>query len=126
MPTIVDALLTWLHWLEGTEIPIQIYSDHQNLQFCTTTKKRSCRQHRWSENIGPYIFKIHFRPGVNNGKPESMTRHLEFAMEGEIMRKQPVKQLLTQAQFARHTAIQRPDKKTLGKWQDIPPTQDQD
>lgn len=46
MFAIVDALLTLSHWLERTEIPIQIYSDHQNLQCFTTTKKLSRRQAR--------------------------------------------------------------------------------
>lgn len=126
MLAIVDALLTWRHWLEGTEIPIQIYSDHQNLQFFTTTKKLSRRQARWSEKIGRYKFKIHFRPGANNGKPDSMTRRPEFAMEGGVMREQPIKQLLTPEHFARRTA---PDKKSwtaLGDWQQLPPIQDRE
>lgn len=88
-----------------TEIPIEIYSDHQNLQFFTVNKRLSRRQACWSEKIEPDRFKIHFRPGVNNGKPDSMTRGPEFAIEAGVTREQPGKQLITPEHFARHTDI---------------------
>lgn len=77
---IVDALLTWWNGREGTEIPIQIYSNDQNQQFHTTSKKLSHRQARWSEQIGPYRLKT--------GYQDSMTRGPEFAMVGEVIREQ--------------------------------------
>jgi hypothetical protein len=101
MLAIVSALLTWRHWLEGTDIPIQIHSDHQNLQYFTTTKKLSRRQARWAEKIAPFRFRIHYRPGEKNGKPDALTRRPEFAMEGGVMGEQPVKQLLSAEQFVR-------------------------
>jgi len=30
---IVKALQQWRHWLEGTKIPIDIVTDHKNLQY---------------------------------------------------------------------------------------------
>lgn len=41
---ILFALMSLGHWLEGTSIPIEIHSDHQNLQYFTTTEKISRRQ----------------------------------------------------------------------------------
>ena len=32
---IIKALQHWRHWLEGTKIPIEILTDHQNLQYFT-------------------------------------------------------------------------------------------
>jgi hypothetical protein len=33
--TIVKALQHWQHWLKGTKIPIEIITDHKNLQYFT-------------------------------------------------------------------------------------------
>ncbi|KAH0603046.1 uncharacterized protein H6S33_008050 [Morchella sextelata] len=134
MLAIVSALLTWRHWLEGTDIPIQIHSDHQNLQYFTTTKKLSRRQARWAEKIAPFRFRIHYRPGEKNGKPDALTRRPEFAMEGGVMREQPVKQLLSAEQFVRKSRtsvgtgpeiIGNPEEgwTPLDQWYDIPGTE---
>jgi len=32
---IIKALQHWHHWLEGTKIPIEILTDHKNLQYFT-------------------------------------------------------------------------------------------
>jgi len=32
---IIKALQHWRHWLEGTRIPIEILTDHKNLQYFT-------------------------------------------------------------------------------------------
>ena len=32
---IIKALQHWRHWLKGTKIPIEILTDHQNLQYFT-------------------------------------------------------------------------------------------
>lgn len=57
MLAIVEPLFTWRYRLEGTEIAIRIYSDHQNLQYFTTTNKRSPCQAQWSATIGPKSLK---------------------------------------------------------------------
>jgi hypothetical protein len=95
MVAIHSALLTLRHWLDGIDIPIQIHSDHQNLQYFTTTKKLSRRQARWAKKISPFHFKIHYQPGKKNSKPDALTKNPEFDMEGGVMCKQPIKQLLS-------------------------------
>jgi len=35
---IVVAFMEWRHYLEGTEKPVTVYTDHQNLQYFLTTK----------------------------------------------------------------------------------------
>ena len=55
---IVEALTTWRVYLEGTKDPVQIYTDHKNLLYWTTTKELNRRQVRWSEKLANYNFKI--------------------------------------------------------------------
>ena len=41
---ILVAFLEWKHYLQGTEKPITVYTDHQNLQYFLTTKAWRARQ----------------------------------------------------------------------------------
>jgi len=36
---IIHALEEWQHFLEGTTHPVEIWTDHQNLQYFMTAKK---------------------------------------------------------------------------------------
>ena len=40
--TIVEAFTHWQHYLEGSRMPIDIITDHQNLQYFSTTKMLMC------------------------------------------------------------------------------------
>jgi len=51
-----------------------VFSDHNNLQFFTTTKQLSRRQARWSEFLSGFDFNITYRPGRLGGKPDALTR----------------------------------------------------
>ena len=44
--TVVEALREWRVYLEGTKYPIQIYTDHKNLLYWTSTKQLNWRQIR--------------------------------------------------------------------------------
>jgi hypothetical protein len=71
---IVDAFKIWRAYLEGSPFQIQIYSDHNNLQFFTTTKTLNRRQARWSEYLSAFDFHINYRPGRLGAKPDALTR----------------------------------------------------
>ncbi|KAG6882706.1 hypothetical protein C0992_009747, partial [Termitomyces sp. T32_za158] len=71
---IVEAFKQWRAYLEGARHRIQVYSDHNNLQYFTTTKQLSRRQARWSEILSEYDFTIHYRPGRLGAKPDALTR----------------------------------------------------
>jgi hypothetical protein len=43
---IVEALREWRVYLEGPKYPVQIYTDHKNLLYWTTTKQLNRRQVR--------------------------------------------------------------------------------
>ena len=71
---IVECLKVWRAYCEGSRFQIQVYSDHNNLQYFTTTKQLSARQARWSEAISGYDFRINYRPGTLGAKPDALTR----------------------------------------------------
>lgn len=71
---IVRAFEEWRAELEGTEMPVEVISDHKNLQHFMTTKRLSRRQARWSEFLSRFNFKLIYRPGAQGGKPDALTR----------------------------------------------------
>lgn len=71
---VVAAFEAWPAELGSAERPVVIYSDHKNLEYFTTTKKLNRRQVRWSEFLSEFDFRIAYRPGRLNGKPDALTR----------------------------------------------------
>ncbi|EDN02416.1 hypothetical protein HCAG_00280 [Histoplasma mississippiense (nom. inval.)] len=63
---IVAAFKNWRHYLEGSQYPIQVWSDHANLQYFMTTKELNRRQARWAEALSAYDFVLLHRPGSKN------------------------------------------------------------
>ena len=71
---IVRAFEEWRSELEGSAQPIDVISDHKNLEYFTSTKLLSRRQARWSEFLARFDYKIVYRPGRAGGKPDALTR----------------------------------------------------
>jgi len=71
---IVRAFEEWRPHLEGTEHPIQVLSDHRNLEYFISTKLLNRRQSRWSEFLSRFQFTIVYRPGKACGQPDALTR----------------------------------------------------
>ena len=71
---IFSAFLTWRHYLEGTSLPVDVVTDHKNLEYFSTTKMLNHRQARWSEFLSAFNMVICFRPGRLGAKPDSLTR----------------------------------------------------
>lgn len=71
---IVRCFEQWRPELEGASFPIDVLSDHKNLQYFTTTKQLSHRQARWSEYLSRFQFSITYRPGKQGEKPDALTR----------------------------------------------------
>jgi len=78
---IVVAFMEWRHYLEGTEKPVTVYTDHQNLQYFLTTKVWTHRQIRWAQKLCGFNFKIVYRPGTQGGKPDALSRRPECPPE---------------------------------------------
>src|SRR5882762_2720090 len=63
---IFEAFQKWRHYLEGSGTPIDVVTDHKNLEYFSTTKLLTRRQARWSEFLSQFNLVIRFCPGVNS------------------------------------------------------------
>jgi hypothetical protein len=81
---VFDAFTIWRHYLEGSALPIDVVTDHKNLEYFTTTKMLTRRQVRWSETLCQFNLVIRFRPGKLGGKPDALTRRWDvYPKEGD-------------------------------------------
>jgi len=71
---IFEAFRNWCHYLEGSTSPIDVVTDHKNLEYFSTSKVLSRRQARWSEFLSQFSLVIRFRPGKLSAKPDALTR----------------------------------------------------
>ena len=58
--TIHDAFKQWQVYLEGVRYQIQVFSNHNNLQYFTTTKQLSHQQACWAEYLSSFNYVIHY------------------------------------------------------------------
>ena len=70
---IVRCFEEWRPELDGARHPIQVLSDHRNLEYFMATKLLNRRQTRWAEFLSQFDFKIVYRPGQAGGKPDALT-----------------------------------------------------
>src|SRR5258705_8687558 len=71
---IIKALKEWCHYLEGGLQPIEILSDHKNLEIFRHAAKLSYRQAQWAEFLTHFNFTIQHILGKKVGKPEALSR----------------------------------------------------
>ncbi|QRV84430.1 Transposon Ty3-G Gag-Pol polyprotein [Ceratobasidium sp. AG-Ba] len=71
---IVKALKEWQHLLEGTALPVQIITDHKNLEPFKATKDLRGRLARWAGFLSEFNFQLKYRPGKINGKADILSR----------------------------------------------------
>jgi len=80
---IVEALEQWRHLLKGTSIPFTIFSDHYNLLYQKKPEKMSQRLVPWALLLSEFNFKITYRAGSANGKPDTLSRRPDYASNEE-------------------------------------------
>ena len=69
-----EAFRSWCHYLEGFAIPVDVVTDHKNLEYFATTKLLTRWQACWSEFLSQFNLVIHFHPGRLGAKPDALTR----------------------------------------------------
>jgi hypothetical protein len=80
---IFEAFKFWRHYLKGVGTPIDIVTDHKNLEYFSTMKLLTHRQARWSEYLSTFNMVICFQPGRLGSKPNAMTRQWDvYSKEG--------------------------------------------
>src|SRR3979490_1488252 len=78
---IFEAFQRWQHYLEGSADPINVITDHKNLEYFCTTKILTRRQARWSEHLSQFNPVICFRLGCLGTKPDSLTRRWDVYLK---------------------------------------------
>ena len=77
---IISAFIEWRPYLVGTQHRIHMLTDHKNRIYFTTSRTLNRRQARWSSFLADYDFEILFRPGVQHGKADALSRRPDFAL----------------------------------------------
>jgi hypothetical protein len=71
---IIKALEEWRPECQGATYPLQLITDHMNLEYFMTKKLLNRRQARWSEFLTCFDYEIVYRPGKSNRKADALTR----------------------------------------------------
>jgi RNase H-like domain found in reverse transcriptase len=63
---------------------VEVYTDHKNLIYFTTTKQLNRRQTRWAETLASYNFRITYRKGSENAKADALSRRADYMEDASI------------------------------------------
>jgi len=77
MLAIICVLKEWRHFLEGAWHPVEIWTDHKNLEYFMMAKKFNHHQARWSLYLARFDFKLVYCPGRSIGKPDALSQRLD-------------------------------------------------
>ena len=102
--TVVDTFKHWRRYCEGATHQVQVYSDHQNLEYFTTTKVLNRQQGHWAQELASIDFRIYYRPGTQNGKPDALSRRSEYRPEKGGVENQPIMSVLKRNHFEERLA----------------------
>ena len=95
---IIKALEEWRPECEGAAYPLQLITDHKNLEYFMTKKLLNARQARWSEFLTCFDYQIVYRPGKSNGKADALTRRPGDLPEGGDKRLKNMEQAVLKPQ----------------------------
>jgi hypothetical protein len=70
---IVWAFEEWQPKLKGALHPIQVLSNHKNLEYFMLIKLLNCHQIHWAKYLSYFDFKSVYCPGKAGGKPDALT-----------------------------------------------------
>jgi len=97
---VVDAFKHWRRYCERATNQVQVYLDHQNLEYkFTTTKLLNQRQARWAQELAGINFRIYYRPGAQNGKPDVLSRRSQYRPEKGGVENHPIMMVLRENHF---------------------------
>lgn len=70
---VIRALRFNRHYLEGAKFPVQIFTDHKNLEYFKKGQILRERQYRWMQELSHYNYNISYIPGETNGKADPLS-----------------------------------------------------
>ena len=74
LKAIIKMLEEWRPECNGAVYPLQLITDHKNMEYFMTKKLLNRRQARCSEFLTRSDYDIVYRPGKSNGKADALTR----------------------------------------------------
>jgi len=77
MLAIIHALEEWRHFLERATHPVEIWTNHKNLEYFMTAKKLNRRQAHWSLHLARFDFMLHHHPRRTMGKLDALSRRAD-------------------------------------------------
>jgi hypothetical protein len=81
----IEGLEHWRHYFAYSPFPATILTDHKNLEYFSEKRMLSDRQVRYAERLSKFNVKIVYRPGVNNGAADALSRvHPPEGGEGAV------------------------------------------
>jgi len=107
---IVNAFKHWRRYCEGATNQVQVFSDHQNLEYFTTTKILNRRQARWAQKLAGIHFRIYCGPGNQNRKSDALSSRSEYRPEKGGSENQPITTVLRKDNFA-EPDFAKPDRR---------------
>ena len=111
---IVRCFEEWRPHLVGSPHPIQVLTDHKNLEYFKTKRTLNQRQIRWSAFMSEFPWYAEYRPGKLGGKPDSLTRRSgDLPQEGDERLTQRFQALLKPAN------LKKPENGTLHACADV-------
>jgi hypothetical protein len=102
---IVDCFKAWRRYLEGSLYTVQVFTNHKNLEYFMTTEVLNRRQACWAQELAGMDFKIFYKKGTSNGKPDTLLRHLEYCPEKGGGGDQPIQTVLNEKHFGTISVI---------------------
>jgi hypothetical protein len=90
----IKALAEWRPECEGAAYPLQLITDHKNLEYFMTKKLSNRKQTRWFEFLTRGNYEIVYRPGKSNGKADALRRRPGHLPEGGDERLKNMKQVV--------------------------------
>jgi hypothetical protein len=91
---IIEALEEWRPECEGAELPLQLYTDHMNLEYFMSKKLLNRRQARRSEFLTRFDYEIVYRPGKSNRNADALIRRPGNLPEGGDERLKSMEQMV--------------------------------
>src|SRR4029077_7227646 len=70
---IYEAFRSWHHYLEGSWNPIDVVTNHKNLEYFSTTKLLTQQQAQWSEFLLQFNMIVCFHSGKLGAKPDVLS-----------------------------------------------------
>jgi RNase H-like domain found in reverse transcriptase len=74
---IMRVLETWQHYLEGATHEVEIWTDHQNLQYFMSAKKPNQRQAHWVLFLSHFNFQLTHKSGSLMKKADILSRRID-------------------------------------------------